>query len=97
MDLVDKKATIFDVIGGRSLLYDGHLPPTRQKEAALNANSKLAYDIQWQEVLSSLAIGLPDATSLNQAELRKIQEVGRDRHERRWLSRPHTLARPVRG
>ena len=68
MDLVDKKATIFDVIGTLFTAVTFH---ELFKEAALNGNSKLQYGIQWQEVLSSLAIGLPNAGSLNQAELRK--------------------------
>ena len=68
MDLVDREATIFDVIGTLFTAVTFH---ELFKEAALNGNSKLQYGIQWQEVLRSLAIGLPDAASLNQAELRK--------------------------
>lgn len=69
MDLVDKKATIFDVIGTLFTAVTFH---ELFKEAALSANSKLTYGIQWQEVLSSLAIGLPEASSLDENELRQV-------------------------
>jgi len=68
MDLVEQKATIFDVIGTLFTAVTFH---ELFKEAALNANSKLEYGIQWQEVLSTLAVGLPDAEKLGEKELRK--------------------------
>jgi hypothetical protein len=73
MDLVDKKATIFDVIGTLFTAVTFH---ELFKEAALNGNSKLQYGIQWQEVLASLAIGIPEAGSLSEEELReKFDEI----------------------
>jgi len=66
MDLVDKEATIFDVIGTLFTAVTFH---ELFKEAALNGNSKLDFGIQWQEVLGQLADGLPDA-ELSNDELR---------------------------
>jgi len=68
MDLVDQEATIFDVIGTLFTAVTFH---ELFKEAALNGNSKLQYGIQWQEVLASLAICLPEAETLNEDELRQ--------------------------
>ncbi len=69
MDLVDKKATIFDVLGTLFTAVTFH---ELFKEAALDANSKLEYGIQWQEVLGRLSVGIPDAQNLDERELRKM-------------------------
>merc|ERR1711968_263946 len=67
MDLVEQKATIFDVIGTLFTAVTFH---ELFKEAALDGNSKLQFGIQWQEVLGQLADGLPDA-ELSNDELRQ--------------------------
>merc|ERR1719247_1147914 len=68
MDLVDKHATIFDVIGTLFTAVTFH---ELFKEAALNGNSKLQYGIQWQEILNDLSAGMPLGTDLSEAELRR--------------------------
>ena len=40
------------------------------KEAALNANSKLEFGIQWQEILEDLSSGMPPAADLSESELK---------------------------
>jgi len=51
MDLVAKRATLFDVIGTLFTAVTFH---ELFKEAALNGNEKLDFGIEWQEVLSQL-------------------------------------------
>merc|ERR1711988_1593938 len=61
MDLVEQKATIFDVIGTLFTAVTFH---ELFKEAALDGNSKLEFGIQWQEVLQTLSVGLPEDEEL---------------------------------
>jgi len=68
MGLVEKQTTIFDLIGTLFTAVTFH---ELFKEAAFNANSKLEYGIEWQEVLSELSIALPEADTLDETELRK--------------------------
>jgi len=56
MDLVDKETTIFDVI---STLFTAVTFHELFKEAALNANEKLEFGIQWQELLNDLSSTAP--------------------------------------
>jgi NAD(P) transhydrogenase len=73
MDLVEQKATIFDVIGTLFTAVTFH---ELFKEAALDGNSKLAFGIQWQEVLQTLAVGLPESEKLDEGQLRqKFDEI----------------------
>ena len=58
MSLVEKEATIFDLIGTLFTAVTFH---ELFKEAAFNGNSKLEYGIEWQQVLSELCIALPQA------------------------------------
>jgi len=68
MDLVESKSTIFDVIGTLFTAVTFH---ELFKEAALDGNSKLEFGIQWQEVLQTLARGMPDAVTLTEDNLRE--------------------------
>lgn len=68
MDLVEQGATIFNVIGTLFTAVTFH---ELFKEAALDGNSKLEFGIQWQEVLQTLSVGLPEAEKLSDEELRK--------------------------
>merc|ERR1719502_1900696 len=72
MDLVEKQATIFDVI---STLFTAVTFHELFKEAALDANSKLDFGIQWQEVLGQLADGLPSAELSNDELRRRFNEI----------------------
>lgn len=51
MDLVAQEATVFDVLG---TLFTAVTYHELFKEAALNANEKLEFGIQWQDVLTQL-------------------------------------------
>ena len=55
MDLVAKKATIFDVI---NTLFTAVTFHELFKEAALNGNEKLEFGIQWQEALHFTSLHL---------------------------------------
>jgi hypothetical protein len=57
MGLVDKESTIFDVI---STIYTAVPFHELFKEAALNGNSKLEFDIQCKELLKIIALSLPE-------------------------------------
>lgn len=73
MDLVEKQATIFDVIGTLFTAVTFH---ELFKEAAFDGNSKLEFGIQWQEVLSELSVGLMGSDELSEADLRaKFDEI----------------------
>lgn len=67
MDLVDKETTIFDVIGTLFTAVTFH---ELFKEAALNANSKMEFGIQWQDVLQTLQVGVPRDAIGNEDKLR---------------------------
>merc|ERR1711988_1037022 len=68
MDLVEQKATIFDVI---STLFTAVTFHELFKEAALDGNSKLEFGIAWQDVLSELSIGLTETTEMDPETLRR--------------------------
>ena len=72
MDLVAKKATLFDVI---STLFTAVTFHELFKEAALNGNEKLEFGIQWQEVLGELGATMAGVSQggkhLDEAELKK--------------------------
>jgi len=70
MDLVAKRATLFDVIGTLFTAVTFH---ELFKEAALNGNEKLEFGIQWQEVLGELGATMASAQSgpVDEVELKK--------------------------
>ena len=74
MDLVAKKATLFDVI---NTLFTAVTFHELFKEAALNGNEKLEFGIQWQEVLSELQATIPSSSDeLDERELhRRFDEI----------------------
>jgi len=72
MDLVERKATIFDVIGTLFTAVTFH---ELFKEAALDGNSKLEFGIQWQEVLKALSSPTPARNLLETGELRERFEA----------------------
>ncbi|KAH8048649.1 HI0933-like protein [Aureococcus anophagefferens] len=77
MDLVMKRATIFDVIGTLFTAVTFH---ELFKEAALDGNSKLDFGIQWQEVLMSLGTQLPAKDLLESGEVkRKFDAIDTDK------------------
>lgn len=74
MDLVEKKATVFDVI---STLFTAVTFHELFKEAALDANSKLKYGIAWQTVLHELDVVFSESDSLlpDEALHRQFDEI----------------------
>lgn len=73
MDLVTKKATIFDVIGTLFTAVTFH---ELFKEAALNGDSKLEFGIQWQGILNVLSTSLPVSEVLSSGlARRKFDEI----------------------
>jgi len=69
MDLVEQEATIFDVI---KTLFTAVTFHELFKEAALDANSKLEFGIQWQSVLKELSISLPKADRYSEIQLKEL-------------------------
>ena len=73
MDLVARKATIFDVI---NTLFTAVTFHELFKEAALDANSRLEFGIQWQEVLKRLSSETPARVLLTSGVLEnKFNEI----------------------
>jgi Ca2+-binding EF-hand superfamily protein len=68
MDLVAKRATLFDVIGTLFTAVTFH---ELFKEAAFAGNEKLEFGIQWQELLGQLQLTMATSGVPDENELRK--------------------------
>ena len=68
MDLVAKKASLFDVL---NTLFTAVTFHELFKEAALNGNGKLEFGIEWQELLSEIGAQMTNGKAYDEAELRK--------------------------
>ena len=72
MNLIDKRATIYSVI---STLFTAVTFHELFKEAAFDANAKLAFGLEWQPTLDALSDAIPNAAELDDGRLRELFEA----------------------